>query len=255
MNIRAKGTDRLLDVLDVMMQQEKPITRNAIAAILGAPRTTIYSVIDTLLTRGYLDQIEPDGLIVPGRRCGLLGFAYDKSTPLLREAKDVVKKLSEATGELVELDVLQDWKQLILVSRSGRGHTYRGASEGTRMPLPWTASARFLLQNVARDDLARFIPSEDFSTPSGQPTSLDILSHEIGLARETGFWIARGLVDPYIGCVAAPVNNRQGHCIGVICLILPLQELAKREETLTEMTIQAAKALTASCTSLQNPSF
>lgn len=255
MNVRAKGTDRLLDVLDVMMQQTNPITRNAIAAALGAPRSTIYSVIDTLLIRGFLDQIEPDGLIVPGRRCGLLGFAYDRSTPLLRQAKEVVRKLSESTGELVELNVLQDWKQLILVSRSGRGHTYRGASEGTRMPLPWTASARFLLQNCSDDDLCRFIPAVDFSTPSGQPMSLEILRKEVSLADQAGFWIARGLVDPYLACVTAPVRNKECQCIGVVCLILPLEELQKREAAFVKMTVDAANVLTESCLSLTNPTF
>lgn len=255
MQIRARGTDRLLDVLDLVAAQQQPVTRNAIAAELGAPRSTVYSIIDTLLARGFVDQIEPDGLIVPGRACGLLGQAYDRSAPLARHAREIVGELAVHSGEVTELDVMQDWKQLILISRTGRGHAYRSAVEGSRFPMPCTAAARFLLDGYSLADIERSIPPADFLTPTGVQLSPQRLHEEVGLARRQGHWITRALVDPYVACVTAPIRTRDGRCIGVICLVVPLQEIDHRQAEYIAMTTEAAARLSSYCALLRNPAF
>jgi DNA-binding IclR family transcriptional regulator len=244
MHMRARGTDRLLDVLDLIAAQERPATRS-----------TVYSIIDTLLARGFLEQTEPDGLIVPGRLCGLLGQVYDRSAPLARQAKEVVTQLARTTGEVTELDVMQDWKQLILISRSGRGHGYRTAVEGSRFPLPATAAARFLLDGYSLEDLKRSIPAEDYISPTGRSYSPELLYQEVAEARRQGFWVTRGLVDPYVACVTAPVRTRDGRCIGVICLVAPLQEIDQREAEYIAATTQSAAQLSNDCALLENPTF
>lgn len=255
MNIRARGTDRLLDVLDLVAAQHQPLTRNAIAAALGAPRSTIYSVIDTLVARGFVDQIEPEGLIVPGRLSGLLGQSYERSAPLAHQAREVIAELASATGEVAELDVLQGWQQLILISRTGRGHSYRSAVEGSRFPLPSTASSRFLLDGFALSDLERSIPPADFITATGIKVTPAELYREIGQARAQGYWITRALVDPYVACVTAPVRARDERCIGVICLVVALPEIDRRQAEYIAMTTEAAAKLSSYCALLRNPSF
>lgn len=245
----------MLDVLDFLATQQQPTTRNAIAAALGAPRSTVYSMIETLLVRGVLEQIEPEGLIVPGRLCGLLGQAYERSAPLIRQAKEVLVELANATGEVCELDVLYDWKQLILLSRSGRGHRYRTAVEGSLFPLPSTAAARFLLDGCSLAELERFIPLADYTASTGIVSSPKQLHQEITQAREQGYWITRALVDPYVACVTAPVRDRHLRCIGAICLVVPLQEIDRREEDYIAATTKAAATLSSICALLENPSF
>ena len=255
MNIRAKGTDRLLDVLGLVAAQHQPMTRNAIAAALGAPRSTIYSVIDTLLARGFVDQIEPEGLVVPGRLSGLLGQAYDRSAPLARQARAVIHDLAIESGEVAELDVLQDWTQLILMSCTGRRHGYRSAVEGSRFPLPATASARFLLDRFSASDIEKSIPADDFVTPTGVRLTPDQLCEEVAQARRQGYWVTRALVDRYVACVTAPVRARDDRCIGAICLVVPLPEIDKREEECIAMTVAAAARLSGYCALLRNPVF
>src|SRR5262245_414674 len=122
---RAKGTDRLLDVLDCVMAQGTPASRNAIAARIKAPRSTVYSMIELLVARGYLEMIEPEGLIVPGSKCGLLGLAHDKHASFGRKARQIVGKLARQAGETAELNVMDGWRQIVFISETGRGHNYR----------------------------------------------------------------------------------------------------------------------------------
>lgn len=242
--LRAKGTDRLLDVLDCVVSQSMPQTRNAIAATIGAPRSTVYSVIELLLKRDYLEQIEPEGLIVPGGKCGLLGFAYDRHNPFGRRARHVVAKLARQAGEVAELDIMRGWRQIVLISETGRGHNYRVAVEGSSTALPQAASGRFLLQGVDRRDMEANIPVADFTMADGSKISLDQFRDHVEMARRQGYWTARGLIDPYIACIAAPVHDRSQRCIGAVCLVVPLPELARREDQLIAMTREAADELT-----------
>lgn len=241
---RAKGTDRLLDVLDCVMAQDRPLSRNAIAAAIKAPRSTVYSVIDLLLARDYLEQIQPEGLIVPGGKCGLMGLAYDKHAAFGRKARLVVSHLAQQAGEVAELDVMRGWRQIVLISETGRGHNYRVAAEGSSSPLPQTASGRFLLENVDLQEMAANIPGGDFVMADGEEVSLDTLRDHIDSAERQDYWIARGLIDPYIGCIASPVRDRDHRCIGAICLVVPLPELARREQEFIAMTRAAAAELT-----------
>ena len=241
---RAKGTDRMLDVLDCVMAQNRPLTRNAIAAEIGAPRSTVYSVIETMLARDYLEQMQPEGLIVPGSRCGLLGYAYDRHNPFGRRARHVVAKLSRQAGEVAELDIMRGWRQIVFISETGRGHNYRVAVEGSSSSLPQSASGRFLLQGIERSVIKANIPPVDFIMADGSETSLDQFCHHIEAAKAQGYWTARGLIDPYIGCIASPVYDRSMRCVATVCLVVPLPELARRETEFIAMTREAADELT-----------
>ena len=244
---RAKGTDRLLDVLDCVLSQGAPLTRNAIAATIGAPRSTVYSVIELMLKRDYLEQIEPEGLIVPGGKCGLLGLAHDRHSPFGRKARQVVAKLARRAGEVAELNILRGWRQIVLISETGRGHNYRVAVEGSSTPLPQAASGRFLLQGVDRREMAANLSGTDFTMADGSTIDLDQFLAHMETAERQGYWIARGLIDPYIACIAAPVHDRSRRCTGAICLVVPLPELARREDEFISMTREAADELTRAC--------
>ena len=247
--LRAKGTDRLLDVLDCVASRETPMTRNAIAAAIGAPRSTVYSIIELMLKRDYLEQIEPEGLIVPGGKCGLLGLSHGRQNRFGRKARNVVAKLARSAGEVAELNIMRDWRQIVLISETGRSHHYRVPVEGSSTPLPQAASGRFLLQGIDRDEMAANLSGADFSMADGSRRDLARFCDDMVTARRQGYWIARGLIDPYIACIASPVQDRSQRCIASVCLVVPLPELARREDELIAMTREAADELTRICLS------
>lgn len=251
--LRAKGTDRLLDVLDCVASQEAPVTRNAIAAAIGAPRSTVYSIVELMLRRDYLEQIEPEGLIVPGGKCGLLGLAHGHQNRFGRKARTVVAKLARRAGEVAELNIMRDWRQIVLISETGRSHHYRVPVEGSSTPLPQAASGRFLLQGIDRGEIAANLSGADFVMADGSRIDLARLCDDMETARRQGYWIARGLIDPYIACIASPIQDRSERCIGVVCLVVPLPELARREQELISMTREAADELTGICVSSGPP--
>ena len=224
---RAKGTDRLLDILAYFEGSRDPVSRNALAVALDCPRSTVYVLVAQLVERSWLQQL-PNGTVRLGYRAGLVGLAYAGHEEFEKSARFVVGKLAEDLGEVVDLDIIDRWKQLVVVSASGRGKTYLSVVEGSRYPLPLTASARVLLDGIPARTLEARIPPEDFTAGNGSAVLLVDFVQEICEAQRLGYGVVQGSIDPMIGAVSVPVRNKVGQCLAALSVVLP-SEIIQRD--------------------------
>lgn len=239
---RAKGTDRILDILEHLENQAEPVSRNALAKALDCPRSTIYSLVDQLVGRDWL-SIDDDGGIGLGHRAGLLGLAYSRSARFEQVARDVVQRVAMETGVVTEINVADNWQQLVLISATGRSRNYLRTVEGSRYPLPITGSARLQLVNVPREMIRRNVPEEDFRLGSGDLLPFDQFCEEIDQADRDGFFIARGLIERYVGTAGTPIINRNRQCVATLSIILPQADLDAREGQLLDTLRRGADEL------------
>lgn len=217
---RAKGTDRLLDILAYFEGRQDPVSRNALAIALDCPRSTVYMLVDQLVERGWLQQLA-NGNISLGYRAGLIGLAYAGHEEFEKSARLAVGKLAEELGEVIDLDIIDKWQQLVVVSANGRGKTYLNVVEGSRYPLPLTASSRILLDGIPSSVLESCIPPEDFVAGDGSVLKLSDFVSDIQQARELGYGLVEGSMDPMVGAVSVPVRNPSGHCLAALSVVLP----------------------------------
>jgi DNA-binding IclR family transcriptional regulator len=151
----------------------------------------------------------------------LIGLAYAGHEEFEKSARLVVGRLADELGEVVDLDIVDRWKQLVVVSANGRGKTYLNVVEGSRYPLPLTASARVLLGSIPADTLKTRIPSEDFAAHDGSTVRLADFVKEISQAQKVGYGVIEGSIDPMIGAVSVPVRNARGQCLAALSVVLP----------------------------------
>lgn len=216
-NERAKGTDRLMDILELFFAAEAPMTRNAIASALGMPRSTAYALVDQLVARGWLDQ--SNGNIILGHKSGLLGLAYGRNTHFEQAALELLQQLVAETGQAAELNIVDSWQQLVVLAVKGTEHSYLHPTGGERHPLPSTVSARVLLEGVPSGQLEAHIPPRHFVP--GHPTpDIPTLNAQIEEATKAGFAVGHGLIDRHIGVIAVPVRDQDGAPIAAISMIM-----------------------------------
>lgn len=65
--VRTSGVDRALQILDWLQRQQHPATSYEVAKGVGAPLSTIYSVVDDLVAKNLLERQE-DGTVWLGAR-------------------------------------------------------------------------------------------------------------------------------------------------------------------------------------------
>jgi len=239
---RAKGTDRILDIFEALEKERVPVSRNALARTLDCPRSTIYSLVDQLVARGWL-SVGDGGGIVLGHRAGLLGLAYARNSQFEQVAREVVLRVATETGVVTEINVADNWQQLVLISATGRSRNYLRTIEGSRYPLPVTGSARLQLVDVPRELIRRNIPEEDFRLSSGEILPFDRFCDEIDRAAKDGYFIARELIERYVGTAGAPILNRNRQCVATLSIILPQADLDTRGGELIELLQRGAEEL------------
>jgi DNA-binding IclR family transcriptional regulator len=230
---RAKGTDRILDILDFFESADGPATRNAIASAISCPRSTLYALVDTLIERGWLTQT-PDGHISPGNKVARMGLAYSRHAKFEAIAREIMSNLAKETGEVVEFNIIDNWKQLVVLSVTLKEHSYLRAVEGTMVPAPATAAARVLLTDIPAPILARHIPPGDFTLNSGVTISVDEFMADIEKARKDGYFVGYKLLDDFVSTIAMPVFSRRGERIGAVSIVMPTSHLEAGPQPLVE---------------------
>ncbi len=224
---RVKGTERLLEIVEHLGRADAPVSRNALAASMGAPRSTVYALVEQLLARGWLSQ-SANGEIALGQKIGLLGLAYSRQASFEHLAAEELRALADETGQSMELNIVDNWEQLVVVAAQGFEHTYLNPAAGLRVPLPATVSSRVLLEGVTPARIAAFVPPAHFRLAGGRQLSLETFCAEIAEAGRAGHAAGNGLLESHVGVIAVPVRNAFGHCIAAISMIMLAQSMQAR---------------------------
>ncbi len=241
--IRGRGVDRLLDVFDAMERADQPMTVSDLARGLGAPKSTVYLLVDLLVQREYLEAL-PNGRFQLGGRFGRLGMAYGRHASFAIIARKALADLASSTRMIAELVVVDDWTQFVPLAAVDKANPYLRSSEGARIPLPHTASARFLLRDVPRETILENIPAGHFEFPNGEQISPEQFLKDIETTRNRKTYATRGIVDPHLSCIAVPLLDQEGHCVAAVSLVMPLTELDTRQTGLSALLLQTAEFLT-----------
>lgn len=240
---RRRGIDRLVEVLDYLYACNEPLRPNQIAAAVGAPRSTIYEIVDRLREAGFVEDFDTDGRVFLGRRLHYFGTAYVKRVDLMREADQALLRLTEQTNETSQLCLMEGEKYTVALARHG-GHHFRISSDvGARVPLPWTASGPLLVSHLSDSEILRLVPEEDFRLPSGRQLTPATFLERVHAARKQGLSRLDGQLDTFTHCMAAPVFDAGRRCVATLCFVVPRIDADKKGEALARILISAAAAL------------
>ncbi len=187
-----KGAARTLDVFEAFAALGRPLTLSELAGAIGVPASSCFSLIQTLLARGYL--------YVGGRR------AYYPTRLMLEEARriaacdpvsdalvETIAALRDRTGETVILGKRQGDKVLYLASAESP-QTIRYSTEiGAYKPLHSSAMGKAflaLLDEAELDALLAELPLPRI-TPATL-TSVEALKRDVAAGRARGWTLTRG---------------------------------------------------------------
>ena len=163
----AKGL-RILSLFD----ERRPSWRvTDLAAAAGLPMPTVYRVVMTLTSEGYLDHL-PNGDYRPGVRVLTLGTAALRSLDLVGVATPKLQDLALFTGETVNLAVLTGDQVLYLVRLRNSDLVTANIQVGSTLPAVHTSIGKLLLAQLDEDDLLDRITSESLGAPPPPPTGV-----------------------------------------------------------------------------------
>src|SRR6478736_5405425 len=185
---RVEALAKGLRILSLFNEQRPSWRVSDLATAAGLPMPTVYRVVMTLASEGYLDHL-PNGDYRPGVRTLTLGSAALRSLDLVGIATPKLQRLGEATGETVNLAVLTGDRVLYLVRLRNSDLVTANIQVGSTLPAVTTSIGKLLLAYLPDADLKERVSPDSFTFNHGPNAklSLDELRDELTKIRHDGW--------------------------------------------------------------------
>lgn len=240
---RANGTERALDILECLAGLNRVASRMDLVARTGMPRSTVYALTELLLQRQWLAET-PAGLVL-GPQAAFASNAYLHQFDFEQMARPILTELSERTGNLSEIDVVDDWEHVAVISEGRMAAGYLRPVEGTRLPLMPTAAARVALADVPEDLIRQKIPEALMFDAEGGQLSWERFFEETRVGRLQGFVAVDGWLGGLASTLACPIVGENGRILASVCLVIQSGSAAPHLPDLLPPLAEAAQRLSA----------
>ena len=225
---RTSGIDRALQVMDILTERQEPMSAYDLAKSAGAPASTIYRIVGELVERDMLSRSD-ESRVWLGPRLMRYGLLYRARMDMFAEAKREMQRLSQATGETVQICARDEGMMVVIGMAEGEGHFRVASNVGTRVPLNWTASGRLLLGHLPDDERhAAFAACSKPSHTGTAETDPDKLAAQSRTDFLNRLSIQMSSSEFAVACIAAPIRDESGACTATISVVLSERQARAR---------------------------
>src|SRR5450830_1164970 len=229
-NPKVAGTaafSKFMVVLQLIADQEEPLTIAQLSLQSGYPRPTVYRILAALMAEGMVIENPRTKLFELGPRLINLASKSWSKSDLRSAAIDALHTLRDATRETVHLAVPSD-NGMVYIEKLESPQAVRMTSRiGTRVTLYSSSVGKAYL--AALDDstgaaLLRKVKMQKFT----EHTIIDLpgLQAEISATRQRGYAEDREENEAQIFCVGAAILDRDGQPLACISISIPLYRKA-----------------------------
>ncbi len=240
---RERGVDRVLKLFSFLQSNGGPARLAELPQALGAPKSTIYDLVNILSEAGLLEVRGKESNVYFGKLIYLYGASYLRANDIVARGREMVDALAKETGETSELCTRLHGKQVIVHARPGSRPLRLSSEIGSRIPLPWTASGRLMLSHMPVEDIAATLEPEDRTMPDGKPVDIAAFAAECHAHRQRPFARTVGMISRFTQCLAAPVVNQTGLVEATICFVLPIDIPEEKVRRLETRLVEAADTI------------
>ena len=221
---------KTMELLDLVGLTEQAPTFTDLAAASGLPRGTLHRLLAALSEHGMVELSEVDRRYRPGRHLLTLARHTWEKMDLRRAAAEPILALNRRTGETVHLATLSG-DGVVYIDKVESDYPFRLHSAiGKRGPIHCTSVGKAMLAWLDSDEQHALVHRLELQrhTPAtlGTPSALLKALKQI---RQQGVAYDREEHAAGIHCVAAPVLDFRGRCIGGISITAPTARVDSRQ--------------------------
>jgi IclR family transcriptional regulator, KDG regulon repressor len=206
---------RACALLETVARSPDGIGLADLSRALGLHTSTTFHIAKTLLTLGYLRQMEQSRFYRIGRPLFALASAALDEVELISAARPVLADLANATGETSYFGVMTGEKLVVLAKHDGSGAIRINDRIGNVRPLHCTALGKVMLSTFEPAQFEAFLRDTELPIFTGKTIrTVQQLRQEIAEVRRCGVAFDDGEVSEELRCAAVPVFNFTNQVIG-----------------------------------------
>lgn len=237
--------DKGLHVLLVLSTAPKAgLAPAALADQVGMHRTTLFRILTTLQSRGFVVRSEASGRYQLGLGVLQLAASVLRDIDIREVARPILRDLGARVDEIVYLTVLAEDEVLTVEAFESSQLISLRMMVGDRRPAYCTASGKAMLAHLPDDDVARIL---DRGMPALTPrtiTSPVVMAHQLAVIRAQGFAGDDEERMEGLRCVAAPIFDIEGRIRAAASIAMPAMRAPwPRQQELGREVAVAANAI------------
>lgn len=205
---------KALDILELFSSESTWLALGEIALRLGFPRSTTHALLQTLVSRGYVEKTD-DGRYALGTGVIPLTQAVRVNVELRDRAAPLLRDLAIVCRESVYLTVLDRDHVLYIYAIETPQRLLARTAVGDRVIPHCTAVGKAMLSTLTNDQVVAILKRTGLAryTPN-TITDIEALLVDLDLTRHRGYAVDEQEHEIGIRCVAAPILGTQKSLVG-----------------------------------------
>lgn len=210
---RAPALDKGLDILEVLADQARGLTRAEIVKELGLSPSQIYRMLERLVARGYVTRIEGGDRYALTMKLYLLATRHPPLRRLVAQAQPLMDEFARSLHQSCHLVVPEQGTGIVVAQASPTGHWEFRARIGGQVDLFTTGSGLTLL---AFQDPARIAETLGLWGVADGAARLARVASHLQRVREQGWRTEPSAHLVGVTDLSAPVPGPGGEAVGVL---------------------------------------
>ncbi len=238
-----KPTERVLELLEIIGENPEGLTLTQISKGLSIPKSTVYSILQTLAERNYLKAEAGTGRFRLEYMVYGLGQKYIKYFSFMEFVQEELDRLVEVCKETCHYSILKGGDILYLKKKESPQPISMTSMIGNTMPAYATGLGKALLCDCSKEELEALYNGKLEALTENTITDLDMLYEQLKEIRKSNFAYEKEESNKYVQCVAVPIR-KNGVVISAVSIAVPVfRYTAKLEETMKEELMKTKKHL------------
>lgn len=224
---RIQSIERASAILRLLSGRTGRLSLAELAGELGLPKGTVYGILRTLLSVGFVEQDPESGKYRMGAALLHLGSTYLDGNELRTRALNWADWLAARTNESVRLGTLHERQVLVVHHVFRPDNSPQTLEVGALLPMHASAMGKVLLAH--HPYVAAELANNGAMTRFTDCTITDptMLTEELERVRAQGWASAvHELVYGEASC-AAPIHDRRGIAVGTIAISGPIERICE----------------------------
>ncbi len=238
---------RAANIFNILEQNSAGIGIRQIAAQVGAPRTTVYRILNSLELHGLVRRTNSGDYLLGGRLVSLAAAVPSDSNyaDLARIATPHMENLAKNIGEGCKLSVIQG-KSTLVIAVAGSAREYSlTVNKGQRVPLHAGAAGKVLLAYLDTKERKKLLSSPLSRYTVHTQTDSDKLEQELSKICERGWSEDIGEYTQSINAFAAPIRLQNGDVVASLSVPFIAGKDEKTRTSIMDSTVTCASAISA----------
>lgn len=210
---RAPALDRGLDILEVLANEMRGLTRAEICEALGVNASQMYRVLERLVARGYVTRLDGGDRFALTMKLFLVATGHPPERRLVAQAQPGMDSFAIEQQQSLHLAVPEHANAVILAQASTISHWEFRARVGARMDLFNTGSGLTLL---AFQDPKRLEETLGFWGIEDGPARLAAVQGELDTVRAQGYRVAPSAQVVGVTDLSAPIAGPNGSAMAAL---------------------------------------